>query len=318
VADGVVFISAHARDEALAEDLVDPGRTAIIHNGVDHSVAQMAGTQVRPGGTARLPEDAETILCLGTDFRHKNRMFALRLIAELRERHDWAGYLVLAGPHVTLGSSAPEEAALMATHPGLAAGVIELGAVTEAEKAWLFERSRLVVYPTVHEGFGLLPFEAADHDRPCLWAPATSLAEVLPPKAGEIVPWDVRLSAERAMSLLRDEAARRRNIEAVHEAAAGLTWDRAARELLRVYRETCDAPAAPASAIERRHGIMQGLLSEDAMRLVGPDGALAPELERPLLALATHPQISAPMFGAVKLGYRAGYAWRRRLKRSAR
>jgi len=35
IADHVVFVSAHARDEALAEDLVDKHRTSVVHNGVD-------------------------------------------------------------------------------------------------------------------------------------------------------------------------------------------------------------------------------------------------------------------------------------------
>ncbi len=45
------------------------------------------------------------------------------------------------------------------------------------------------------------------------------------------------------------------------------------------------------------------------MRLIGPDGALPADVERPLLALATHPQIGAPMFRAMKFGYRASYAF---------
>ncbi len=59
---------------------------------------------------------------------------------------------------------------------------------------------------------------------------------------------------------------------------------------------------------------MQGALSEDAIRLIGPGGALPTDVERPLLALATHPQVGTPMFGALRLGYRASY-WLRRLGR---
>lgn len=47
------------------------------------------------------------------------------------------------------------------------------------------------------------------------------------------------------------------------------------------------------------------------MRLIGPGGALPSDVERPLLALATHPRIAAPLFGALKLGYRTGFRLRR-------
>jgi hypothetical protein len=49
------------------------------------------------------------------------------------------------------------------------------------------------------------------------------------------------------------------------------------------------------------------------MRLVGPGGELPPDVHRPLLALATHPRIAAPLFGALKLGYRASHRLRREL-----
>jgi glycosyltransferase involved in cell wall biosynthesis len=313
-ADQVVFISDHAREEALVEDLLDPNRATVVHNGVDHSLMATGDPPVPPRALAGLPAGAEAILCLGTDFRHKNRLFALRLAAELRDHHGWDGHLLFAGPHVSRGSSAAEEAEFLAMNPALAQVVTDLAAVGEAEKAWLFRRSRLVLYPTVHEGFGLVPFEAADHGTPCLWAPGTSLAEVLPPTAGGIVPWNVELTGERAIALLRDEQERARHLEVVQAAARALTWDAAAEKLLEVYRQTCAAPASPGGGVARRFGVMAPHLSADAVRLVGPDGVLPTEVERPLLALASHPVLGAPMFGAMKLGYRAGFVWSRRLR----
>jgi glycosyltransferase involved in cell wall biosynthesis len=311
VADHVVFVSEHGRDEALAEDLVDPSRASAIHNGVDHSFTAGAQALMPPRGAASLEDGAEMILCLGTDFRHKNRVFALRVLEQLQLRHQWGGYLVLAGPSVVHGSSMADEAEMVALRPTLAKRVIDVAAVSEAEKAWLFERASVVLYPTVHEGFGLVPFEAADHGVPCMWAPGTSLAEILAPSAASIVAWDPAATADRALELIRDDGARERNIEAIRGAGAELTWDRAAAQLLDVYGATCDAPATPASSLERRHGILTGPVSEDGMRLLGPGGALPTEVERPLLALATHPQIGKPMFSAIKLGYRASFRLRR-------
>jgi glycosyltransferase involved in cell wall biosynthesis len=317
VADRVVFFSAHARDDALAEDLVEPSRTSVVHIGVDHVLTRSSPVPVAPRGAERLPEDAEAILCIGTDFRHKNRVFALRMLEQLQRRHDWDGYLLLAGPRVAQGSSSPDEAELLALQPRVAGSVLSFGAVSEAEKAWLFARAGLVLYPTVHEGFGLVPFEAADHDAPCMWAPGTSLSELLPDDAASIVPWDPALSADAAVELLRDDSACRRNLDAVRASAGELSWDTTARRLLELYRETCDQPAAPASAHERMHGVVHAALSEDAMRLIGPGGALPADVERPLLALATHPQVGQPMFRVIKFGYRASYRLRR-MRRAGR
>jgi GT2 family glycosyltransferase len=313
LADHVVFISGHGRDEALWADLLEEGRASVVHNGVDHALLRPAtADSVPPPGSERLPPEAPVLLCLGTDFQHKNRLFAIRLLARLRERYGWTGHLVFAGPHITHGSSAAQERTWLSEHPEVAGAVLDVSAVSEEGKAWLYDRCSLVLYPTVYEGFGLIPFEAADHGRPCLWAPATALGEILPLDAASIVPWNVELTAEKAIALLQDGDARKRNLEAIRSASRTLSWDRAAAELVRIYREVCDAPPSPASMLERRDGIMAGLLSPDAMHLIGPDGALPYDIQRPLLALATHSIFARPVFGAIRLGYRAGYGWRRR------
>jgi hypothetical protein len=211
-------------------------------------------------------------------------------------------------PH---GSSAAEEHRLLAGDERLREAVIDLGEVSEAEKAWLFGHARLVLYPTVHEGFGLVPFEALDHGVPCLWAAGTSLSELLPDAAAGIVPWDAAASAGRALELIRDEPARTGNLEAIARAAESLRWDAAAAGLLDVYLATCAQPPSPAGAYERREGLMQAGFSEDAVRLVGPDGLLSPEAERPLLALASHPRVGRPVFRALEAAYRAARARRR-------
>ncbi|MGI8428681.1 MAG: glycosyltransferase [Solirubrobacteraceae bacterium] len=313
VADRVVFASEHVCVDAVAEELVERHRASIVRIGVDHELARIDRTPCAPRGVSQVSADAELILCIGTDFRHKNRLFALRLLDELRRRHRWEGWLVFAGPRVEIGSSIPEERELLALRPQLARGVIDVAAVSEAEKEWLLGRARLVLYPTVQEGFGLVPFEAADHHVPCLWAPGTALSEILPDSEAEIIPWDPAGSADRALELIRDEPRRRRNVDAIRAAAVKLTWNATAEQLLELYRVTCDQPGSPTGALERGQGLMREGLSEDAVRLVGPSGALPPGLERPLLALATHPRIGDPVFRAITAGYRASYGLRRRM-----
>jgi glycosyltransferase involved in cell wall biosynthesis len=317
VADRIVFFTAHARDEAFAEELVEADRASVVHIGVDHSVTRPSSAEtVQPRGTEQIAPEAEVILCIGTNYRHKNRPFALRMLDELRRAHDWPGWLVFAGSRVAFGGSSAEEADFLAQHPALDGAVVDLGEVSEPQKEWLLRRASLVLYPTVYEGFGLVPFEAAEHGVPCLWAKDSSLIELLPDTAAGIVPWDPVRSAGRALELIRDERARRSNVEAVRDAASKLRWEAAGEQLVEIYRATCDAPPALTSLLERGEGLMRGGLSEDALRLVGPNGALPRELERPLLALATHPRLRAPVFGALKAGYCAALKLSRRVSQT--
>jgi glycosyltransferase involved in cell wall biosynthesis len=305
-ADRVLFFSQHVRSDALREELVDPSRAEVVRIGVDHALvgASAPSAPSAPAAVDALPGTAEVMLCLGNDYLHKNRVFALRLLDELQRRHGWPGRLVLAGPRVSYGSSRDAEQALLSANPALAAGVVALDEVSDAERDWLLRRAALVLYPTVAEGFGLVPYEAAACGVPCLWASGTALSELLPDAAAAIVPWDAAATADRALVLMRDDAARARNIAAIREAAAGLSWPQTGRRLAEAYRTVCEQPMNPAAAIERSSGLMSGGLSEDAMRLVGPDGVLPRELERPLLAMFGRPALARAAAGALRAGYR--------------
>jgi glycosyltransferase involved in cell wall biosynthesis len=304
-ADHVALFSEHVRSGALAEDLVEPHRATVVPIGVDHAVSTDATPGVAPAAARRFDADDELLLCLGTDFRHKNRLFALRTLNELQRRHDWTGWLLLAGPRVTYGSSRPEEQVFLAAHPRVAERVLELGPVSGSEREWLLKRAGLVLYPTVEEGFGLVPFEAAERGTPCLWAAGSSLTEVLPAEIAAIVPWDAAATADRALAVLQDPVERVALVRAVNEAGARLRWEGTARSLLSLYDEVCRQPPAPAGALERAAGLMQSGLSEDAIRLVGPGGLLPRDVERPLLALASHRRLARPTLGLLRAGYRA-------------
>jgi glycosyltransferase involved in cell wall biosynthesis/GT2 family glycosyltransferase len=300
-ADRVAFFSAHAAGEAVGEDLVDADRARVVHIGVDHRLLAPSQAPVAPPGV----DDRPFLLCLGTDFLHKNRLFALRVLAELRARHGFADRLVLAGPHAASGTSAAEEADWRAAHPADAQHAIDLEAVGEAEKAWLYAHAALVLYPTVREGFGLVPFEAAAAGTPTLWAAHSSLAELLPVADAAIVPWDAAATADAAAALLADPAARERLVASVRTAAARYDWDRTAEEMVAVYRE------AATSALRAGAGERGEPLSDLAISLVGPGGWVPQEVQQALLAVSTRPQLRRPVFAALVRGYRALYRVRR-------
>lgn len=249
VADRSVFISEHALREARAERLVEPDRAVVIPNGVRHRHTRLVAEAVRPSRAGELVA-GEYLLCLGTDFSHKNRLFALQVVLEMMGRERWKGHLVLAGPHARPGSSVPAEHAFLQAHPELQALTIDLGPVTEGEKRWLLENAALVLAPTVYEGFGLIPAEAAEAGVPCLYAPQTSLAEVLPRECALIVPWDAVASAEAAVCLIRNHKRRRWLVETIQVACRRYSWDETAARLVRVYHDAASSPPPTARAFE--------------------------------------------------------------------
>jgi hypothetical protein len=153
----------------------------------------------------------------------------------------------------------------------------------------------------VSEGFGLVPFEAAAAGTACMFAPVSSLAEVLDPALATLVPWDVDASAVRALELLGDGRARQKLAGAIAERGRGYTWAETARRLEDVYRDVLRRPAQPVRAAmfgaEAR--------SDVANALVGPGGHLPPDVQRALLAISTRPALRGPAFAALRASYRA-------------
>jgi hypothetical protein len=164
--------------------------------------------------------------------------------------------------------------------------VVTLGPVSEAEKTWLYANAALVLYPTVQEGFGLVPFEAARAGVPCLFAAQTSLAEVLPREAGRIVQWNAALTADEALRLIEDGSSLVRTIVAAGER---FTWRRTGELLLEVYEKSLGAPMRPARAV-----LLDGAGKPD-------EEELAPELQRALAVVSERPRLLRSM----RVGLRA-------------
>lgn len=319
VADAVVFSSRHSLEDALADDLVDPVRAHVLGIGSDHRLAARATAQA-PRDLGALPP-AGFLLCIGNDFRHKNRPFALRLLAELRGR-GWDGGLVLAGGRVEHGSSRAEEDALLSERPDVRAAVRRVDHVSGDERAWLYEHCTAVLYPTGYEGYGLVPFEAGRTGVPCLFAPQTSLAELLPVEAANLVPWDPASSAENVLPLLREGEERRRHLELLDQAVRQAPdWDAHAAALVEVYERAASAPVREASAVawealERERELerwtdLRSELGEEGFGLVRPGGHLPPDVQRALLSIVTRPRLRGPFLAGLRGVYRLGYRARR-------
>jgi len=339
LADRVVFFSRSAAEEAIGEELLERERSEVVYIGTDHTIDRLPAPEQQPPGVAKLGE-RPFLLCLGTNSTHNNRPFALRVLAALREAHDWDGAIVFAGPHVATGSSSSEEAAFLALKPELEEVVVDVAAVDEGAKRWLLHNAALMIYPSAHEGFGLVPFEAAEAGVVCAFAAQTSVAELLPSWLALIEQWDADATAARIAPYLDSDELRTEHIAAVRAAAASLTWRQTARALIDVYehstrsrtresrrligqfveeREQAEAAKQKAAAatqrfneLERDYLELRLVFDETAEGLVGANGVIPPELRRPLLAIGNRRVLRAPLFGVLRFFYRSGYRLRHR------
>lgn len=239
LADGVTFLSEDAACDAAQQGLTLPKeRVCVASTGVDHGLIKEEG---EPPAGAEAWAERPFILVIGANYRHKNRVASIRLLHRLVKMHDWPGHLVFAGPDVGFAGSSGEEAVELLRTPALRTRVHELGGVNEREKRWLYERAALVFYPSVYEGFGLVPFEAALVGTPTLTLPTTSVAEVLGDGVTYVDPTDP-VGVAVVWTMLNDPDRRAAQVAAITARAEHYTWEIVAGRTLAFYRRLLRLP----------------------------------------------------------------------------
>ncbi|WP_224243665.1 glycosyltransferase family 4 protein [Hyalangium gracile] len=230
LADRVICVSAHTRDELLARFPEAAGRTEVVHNGVDHVDAEHLDLTGEAFVRAlALPRDF--VLYAGSLDVRKNVGLVLDALERLRARGRSAS-LVLAGQS-WFGSGAVEMRVGRMRAEGF--DIRPLGYQSAPVFYELMRRAALFVFPSRGEGFGLPPLEAMRLGTATIVSNAGSLPEVCGAAAPAVDPDDAEGLAEVVDRLLRSPEERRSWAEKGRRQAAAFTWKRAAEQTLAVY-----------------------------------------------------------------------------------
>lgn len=252
IADGVGYLSRDVVVDGIRHGLAVPeSRTCIFHSGVDHFFH--LSHDLRAPSFSRL-KSAPFLLVLGTNFRHKNRIHALLVFEQLTTLTEWPGFLVFAGPQVSHGGSTHEEQLTKKRLSAIADRIIDLGEVAEGEKTWLLKNAALVLYPSVCEGFGLIPFEAAAHNTATIPARSTSLQELLGEEIRYFDTFDPVKNASLVSQMLANPEVTQRQIQTILRRGEQYRWSSVADAVWQFLHRTIDAPP-------RAHLIRQELAS---------------------------------------------------------
>jgi glycosyltransferase involved in cell wall biosynthesis len=187
------------------------------------------------GSRPNLPE-AGCILFMGTLEPRKNIGVLLDAYERLLAHRPQVPELVLAG-------GATEEAAPWLERirrPPLAGHVRHVGYVEDPERESWYGRARVVVLPSLDEGFGLPALEAMSAGVPVVASNRGALPEVTGGAAPLIDPADPESLAAAIERLLADREWALSCAGAGLARAATYTWDRTASRLHDAYRSACE------------------------------------------------------------------------------
>jgi glycosyltransferase involved in cell wall biosynthesis len=177
------------------------------------------------------------LLCVGTLEPRKNLQLALRayqhLPAALREQYP----LVIVG----MPGWRPEQLA-EPLQRALASGQVRLlGYQDDMTIAELLAGARLLLFPSLYEGFGLPVLEAMASGTPVILSRSSALPEVAGEAGTYIDPQDEHACAEAIQLLIDDQPEWQRQRDAGLLRAQAFSWQRCAAITASVYRQVVES-----------------------------------------------------------------------------
>lgn len=231
--DRVVAISqTTARDLEMWYGLTPPSVT-VVYPGYDPAFRPQH--EARPWVVERYGLRPGYVLHVGSISRKKNLMPLARAIHRLADG-GWKGQLALVGRVYDKGRD--DELASFVEREGLQRTVVFTGPVPQSDLPDIYRSAGVFVFPSLHEGFGLVPVEAMACGIPVVASKGGALDEVIGGAAWLLADSsDDQEIAAAIQAVLDDGAARARLVGAGLERARQFTRRRSAERTLGVYRE---------------------------------------------------------------------------------
>jgi glycosyltransferase involved in cell wall biosynthesis len=215
-ADAVVTVSNFSKQKIVEQLPVTKPDVHVIYNGIDDIFFNDD-----TGDPVDVPE--QYILFVGSADERKN----LRRLIEAYDELESGVELVVVGPQdsIAYGNEGVDRE-----------DIINLGYVSRRELRYLYERASLFAYPSLYEGFGLPPLEAAACGTPVVTSDVTAIPEVMGEAAEYVDPYDVDSIIE-GLKILDDTNRLAELRKRGPEQAKQFTRERATKRLLHVFRQ---------------------------------------------------------------------------------
>jgi glycosyltransferase involved in cell wall biosynthesis len=229
-----------ADSESTARDLqrilkLPESRIEVIHLGVSPAYKPHDPERATEYVASKYGVSKNYALAVGTVQPRKNLATLVEAIKILRDRADGSFQLLVVGARGWKNTKLDETIRRL----GLTGEHIRfLGFVPEEDLPMLYSGSRLFVFPSLYEGFGLPLVEAMACGVPVVASNTSSIPEVVGDAALLVPPTEPEAFAEAIIRVRSDKVLRKAMIEKGLSRAACFRWDKAAGQLLECMRHT--------------------------------------------------------------------------------
>lgn len=225
VATHVLADSEATRQALVASYGISPEKITVVYPGYDATLQQVTDDTVVAQMRVRYGLERPYLLHLGRVQPRKNLLRLLEAFAQVAKAYPDLT-LVLAGPLGWLVNEILERVRAL----NLTERVLFPGYIAVADKAALISAARLLVFPSLYEGFGFPVLEAQACGVPVLTSNTSSLPEVAGDGALLVDPLNTAAIAEGIVRLLQDTGLREALIARGTANLARFSWTRAAQQ----------------------------------------------------------------------------------------
>jgi alpha-1,3-rhamnosyl/mannosyltransferase len=236
----VLTLSEHVRQQVLSHLGTPSERVRVAPPGVAEAApATAASTGAAADTRARYDLTGPFLLYPAISYPHKNHDVLVRAMPAVLEEHPDA---VL----VCTGRPGPNDEHIdeLAAELGVGHAVRRLGRIPRSDLDALFDTAAGLVFPSIHEGFGLPLLEAMARSRPILAANASAIPEIVGTNGLLLGPHDHAAWSDAIVELLGNPAEQAALSDAAERGAKRFSWDETTPAVVALYQDL--AAASPA------------------------------------------------------------------------
>lgn len=231
----IIAVSELAARDLLRRVTISKERIRVVYHGVDSAFRVIDDrTKVESVLAKYGLANRKYVLYIGASDKNKNLSGLLRAFKNVIQKHgDKISNLVFVGPADEGYDALKKESKSM----GFEREVIFTGFAAHDDLPYIYNGACLFVMPTFYEWFGIPVVEAMACGIPVVASKNTGALEVANDAAVTFDPFDTDGLTFALNLVLADKALRACMIKKGLAVAGKLTWDRMARETLKVYEE---------------------------------------------------------------------------------
>jgi glycosyltransferase involved in cell wall biosynthesis len=229
----IVAISGHVKNCLVERYRIDPEKIDVVHIGCDPQFRVMNDAALLASARSRYGLHKPFIFYPAATWPHKNHKKLLAALKLMKEQYGFDGRLVLSGIAMQSNDEVLQEIGRL----GLQDNVVVLGYLPHEDLPYLYNLARMMVFPSLFEGFGIPLVEAMACGCPVACSEIASIPEVVGDAALTFDPCSIEEIAETTWKIWSDDTLRQETIVKGLDRVKQFSWDRMARQTITVYEK---------------------------------------------------------------------------------